>query len=115
VYGGVRDGGAGVGKTALVDLFLEQASATQQGRSFVARGACVEQYGSGQAYLPVHDAIGTPCRGPGAARAIDVLAEHVPTWLVQLPALVRADRLADLQRRASGATLGRTLRELARS
>jgi DNA-binding winged helix-turn-helix (wHTH) protein/tetratricopeptide (TPR) repeat protein len=104
-------GEAGVGKTTLVDLFIEQS--TQQGKALVARGACVEQYGSGQAYLPVLDAIGTLCRGPSAARAIDVLAEHAPTWLVQLPALVRSDRLADLQRRASGATQGRTLRELA--
>ena len=104
-------GEAGAGKTTLVDVFLERAS--EQGKSFIGRGACVEQYGSGQAYLPVLDAIGTLCRGPGGARAVDAFSEHAPTWLAQMPALVRPDRLAELQRRASGATQGRTLRELA--
>jgi predicted ATPase len=104
-------GDAGVGKTTLVDVFVERAN--EQGRLLVGRGACVEQYGSGQAYLPVLDAIGSLCRGPGSSRAVDVFAEHAPTWLAQMPALVRPDRLADLQRRASGATQGRTLRELA--
>lgn len=104
-------GEAGVGKTTLVDVFVEQAS--EHGQLFVGRGACVEQYGSGQAYLPLLDAIGALCRGPGSSRAVDVFAEHAPTWLAQMPALVRPERLADLQRRASGATQGRTLRELA--
>jgi hypothetical protein len=61
----------------------------------------------------VLDAVGALCRGPGSSRAVDVFAEHAPTWLAQMPALVRPERLADLQRRASGATQGRTLRELA--
>ncbi len=104
-------GEAGVGKTTLVDLFLERAS--EQGRSLVGRGACVEQYGSGQAFLPILDAIGTLCRGPSGSRAVDVFAEYAPTWLAQMPALVRPERLAELQHRASGATQGRTLRELA--
>ena len=103
-------GEAGIGKTTLVDLFLEHES--EQGRLLVGRGACVEQYGSGQAYLPLLDAIGTLCRGAGS-RAVNTFAEHAPTWLAQMPALVRPDRLAELQRRASGATQGRTLRELA--
>jgi DNA-binding winged helix-turn-helix (wHTH) protein len=104
-------GEAGVGKTTLVDVFVEQAS--EHGQLLVGRGACVEQYGSGQAYLPVFDAIGALCRGPGSSRAVGVFAEHAPTWLAQMPALVRPERLAELQRRASGATQGRTLRELA--
>ncbi len=103
-------GEAGIGKTTLVDLFLERES--EHGRLLVGRGTCVEQHGSGQAYLPVLDAIGTLCRG-AASRGIDTFAEHAPTWLAQMPALVRPDRLAELQRRASGATQGRTLRELA--
>jgi DNA-binding winged helix-turn-helix (wHTH) protein len=103
-------GEAGIGKTTLVDLLVERES--EQGRLLVGRGACVEQYGSGQAYLPLLDAIGTLCRSPGS-RVVDTFAEHAPTWLAQMPALVRPDRLAELQRRASGATQGRTLRELA--
>ncbi len=103
-------GEAGVGKTTLVDAFLETAGTRA---SLVGRGACVEQYGTGQAFLPVLDAIGTLCRGRGGARAIDVFTEHAPTWLAQMPGLVRAARFAELQRRASGASQARSLRELA--
>lgn len=104
-------GEAGVGKTTLVDFFLEQASTP--GPLLSGRGACIEQYGSGQAYLPVLEAIGALCRGRAADRVIDVFSRHAPSWLVQLPAVVRPDRLDDLQRRAAGATLARTMRELA--
>ena len=104
-------GEAGVGKTTLVDFFLDEASAP--GPLFAGRGACVEQYGSGQAYLPMLDAIGALCRGRAPERVIDVFARHAPTWLQQLPGVVQPDRLDDLQRRAAGATPARTMWELA--
>jgi DNA-binding winged helix-turn-helix (wHTH) protein/tetratricopeptide (TPR) repeat protein len=104
-------GEAGAGKTTLVDFFLEQANAP--GPLLAGRGACIEQYGSGQVYLPVLDAIGALCRGRAADRVIDVFARHASTWLVQFPGVVRPDRLDDLQRRAAGATPARTVRELA--
>jgi len=103
-------GEAGVGKTTLVDAFLETAGTRA---SLVGRGACVEQYGTAQAFLPVLDAIGTLCRGRDGARAIDVFTQHAPTWLAQMPGLVSAARFAELQRRASGATQARSLQELA--
>jgi DNA-binding winged helix-turn-helix (wHTH) protein/tetratricopeptide (TPR) repeat protein len=104
-------GEAGVGKTTLVDAFLELANV--QSALLVGRGTCVEQYGSGQAYLPMLDAIGSLCRGRMGDRAIDALAKHAPTWLVQMPGLLRSDRLEELQRRAAGATQARSFRELA--
>jgi predicted ATPase/DNA-binding winged helix-turn-helix (wHTH) protein len=104
-------GEAGMGKTTLVDVFLERASVA--GPPFVAWGACVEQYGSGQAYLPVLDAVRGMCRGRAAPRAIEVFARHAPAWLAQLPGVVRPDRLGDLQRRAAGATQARMVCELA--
>jgi predicted ATPase len=104
-------GEAGTGKTTLVDVFLEEPRAS--GRMHVGSGACVEQYGSGQAYLPVLEAIAVLCRGRSADRVMDVFARHAPAWLVQFPAVVRPDRLDDLQRRAAGATQARTLCELA--
>jgi DNA-binding winged helix-turn-helix (wHTH) protein len=104
-------GEAGAGKTTLADFFLEQENA--QGLLLAGRGACIEQYGSGQAYLPVLDAMSALCRGRAADRVIEVFARHAPTWLVQLPGVVRPDRLDDLQRRAAGATVARTVRELA--
>src|SRR4029077_20493616 len=53
------------------------------------------------------------CRGRAAERVIDVFARHAPTWLVQLPGVVRPDRLEEPQGRAASATLARTVRELA--
>jgi DNA-binding winged helix-turn-helix (wHTH) protein len=104
-------GEAGVGKTTLVDSFLERAGA--QGSLLVGRGACIEQYGSGQVYLPVLDAMTALCRGRGGERVLEVLARHAPTWLVQMPGLVRPDRLEELQRRASGGSQARALHQLA--
>jgi predicted ATPase len=104
-------GEAGAGKTTLVDVFLERASAL--GPALVGWGACVEQYGSGQAYLPVLDAVRVLCRGRSADRVIEVFTRHAPAWLVQMPGVVRPDRLDDLQRRAAGATPARTVCELA--
>ena len=103
-------GEAGVGKTTLVDALLETAGARG---TLVGRGVCVEQYGTGPAFLPVLDAIGALCRGRGGARAIDVFTEHAPTWLAQMPGLVRGARFTELQRRTSGATQARSFQELA--
>jgi predicted negative regulator of RcsB-dependent stress response len=103
-------GAAGIGKTALVDAVLEQATAAG---ALVARGSCVEQYGSGEAYLPVLSALTTLCRGPRGDRVIEVMARHAPTWLCQIPGLVADAKLAELQLRVQGATPARMLRELA--
>ena len=104
-------GEAGIGKTTLVDHFLDLTSARMP--ILVGRGACIEQYGSGQAYLPLLDAVGSLCRGRGGERAADILSKYAPTWLSQLPGILRSDRLEELQRRAAGATQARMLRELA--
>ncbi len=103
-------GAAGIGKTALVDAVLEQAAAAG---ALVARGACIEQYGSGEAYLPVLAALTTLCRGPRGDRVIEVMGRHAPTWLCQIPGLVADDKLVELQLRVQGATPARMLRELA--
>src|SRR5262245_6798729 len=44
-------GEPGMGKTTLVDRFLERVAAS--GQVSIGRGQCVEQYGDGEAYLPV--------------------------------------------------------------
>ena len=104
-------GEAGVGKTTLLDSFLEHV--TSQGLAWTARGSCVEQYGSGEAYLPVVAAIGHLCSSAGGERIVEVLSRHAPTWLAQIPTLVTPDRAEELQRRVAGATQAGMLRESA--
>jgi DNA-binding winged helix-turn-helix (wHTH) protein len=104
-------GDAGLGKTTIVDAFLAQACPT--GRAWAGRGASVEQYGSGEAYLPVLHAMAGLCKGRSGDRVIDVLGRHAPTWLVQMPDLVPAARVEELQRIVSMASQPRMLREIA--
>ena len=103
-------GEPGIGKTALVEALLEHAAFDG---ALVARGTCVEQYGSGEAYLPVLGALGAACRGERGAHVIEILGRHAPMWLMQMPGLIADDKLAGLQLRVQGATQARMLRELA--
>jgi DNA-binding winged helix-turn-helix (wHTH) protein len=98
---GFITGAAGIGKTALVDAFVAQVSATQA--LWVGHGQCIEQYGPGEPYLPVLEALGHLCRGAGGARFLAFLRQYAPSWPVQMPALLSpADREA-LQQTAGGA------------
>ena len=56
-------GEAGIGKTTLVNTLVEQAA--QQRATHVARGQCLEQYGAGEAYLPVLDGFSRLAQRPG--------------------------------------------------
>ena len=80
---------------------------------WLARGQCIEQYGAGEPYLPVLDALGRLCRGPLGASLLPILRQHAPMWLLQLPALLSDNGIEDLQRRTVGATQERMLREIA--
>lgn len=103
-------GEPGIGKTALVESFLAQIAPREPIR--IGRGQCVEQYGAGEAYMPVLEALGRLGREAGGRGLVDVLARHAPTWLVQLPALLVDEDLEGVQRRVIGATRERMLREL---
>ena len=85
------------------------------GRSliWIGRGQCIEQYGAGEAYLPLLEALRRLCRQADGKRLIELLHEHAPSWLMQLPALVSPTEFEVLQRRVSGTTRARMLRELA--
>jgi DNA-binding winged helix-turn-helix (wHTH) protein len=104
-------GEAGLGKTTLVEAFL--TALEEYGPLWIGRGQCLDQYGAGEAYLPVLEALGRVCRGPGGPEVVALLRQQAPTWLVQMPGLVRAADLETLQRRIAGATRDRMLRELA--
>jgi DNA-binding winged helix-turn-helix (wHTH) protein/predicted ATPase len=83
---GFVSGEAGIGKTALVDAFV---GAVAGSAVCIARGQCVEQFGAGEPYLPVLEALGRLARDPGAMIG-RVLRDHAPSWLAHLPTLASA-------------------------
>ena len=104
-------GEPGVGKTTLVDQFLQQVTAG--GQETIGRGQCIEQYGEGEAYLPILEVLGHWCRGPCNQDVRAVLQRAAPTWLAQMPTLLTAAELTQVQRQTAGATRERMLREMA--
>jgi DNA-binding winged helix-turn-helix (wHTH) protein/predicted ATPase len=79
-------GEAGIGKTALVDAFV---GALAGSAVRVARGQCIEQFGAGEPYLPVLEALGRLARDPDAGIG-RVLRDRAPSWLAHLPTLASA-------------------------
>jgi DNA-binding winged helix-turn-helix (wHTH) protein/tetratricopeptide (TPR) repeat protein len=114
--GGVRRvgfiiGEAGIGKTTLVDAFVAQVGSEEA--PWIGHGQCVDQYGAGEAYLPLLEALGRMCRGPEGEHLLSFLRQQAPSWLVQMPALLNETERVSLQRAESGTTPARMLRELA--
>ena len=103
-------GEQGIGKTALVETFLAEAGEANALR--IGCGQCVEQYGAGEAYLPVLEALGRLGRAAGGEQLVQMLKQHAPTWLEQLPGLLSDRDVEAVQRRAREATRDRMLREL---
>lgn len=103
-------GEAGIGKTTVVDSFLAQANLATD--VLIARGHCLEQYGAGEAYLPVFDSLRRLARQQGP-RVIEILRRHAPSWLVQMPGLTTTSEREALQEEISGVTRERMLREIA--
>jgi predicted ATPase len=104
-------GEAGIGKTTLVDAFVERLR--EQKGAWIGRGQCIEHYGAGEAYMPVLEALGRLCRQPDGQRLIELLDQYAPTWLVQMPTLLSPDKLAALKQKVVGVTPERMLREMA--
>jgi predicted ATPase len=102
-------GGPGIGKTALTRNFV-YAARRDHGRLVLLRGACVEHYGTGEAYLPFLDALGALLQN--SSRAVAVFRLHAPTWCLQFPAVFSRAAMEHILREATGATKDRMLREL---
>jgi DNA-binding winged helix-turn-helix (wHTH) protein/predicted ATPase len=101
-------GEAGIGKTALVDTFARYVAFDRNIR--IGTGQCLEQYGTGEAYLPILEAIGRLCRADQTV--VDILRTHAPLWLLQMPSLLSASEREALAREVLGATRERMLREM---
>ena len=127
-------GEPGIGKTTLLDVFLdglqsgvrrpESAPPQTSGLNdpglqtpdldmWIGRGQCIAHYGVGEAYLPLLEAFGRLGREPQGIEIKAVLAQYAPTWLAQLPALVKEAEQDALQRLLAGVTRERMLREMA--
>ena len=104
-------GEPGIGKTALTRMFVYQVK-KNNADLILARGACVEQYGAGEAYLPLLDVLGSLLQSSGRERVVALLRRHAPTWCLQFPAVFSSGAMDQLLREATGATKDRMLREL---
>ena len=101
-------GEPGIGKTTFAQTFLD--SVQQEGTARVGRGQCIEQYGRGEPYMPVLEALSRLGREPGGERVVEVLNRFAPTWLAQMPELLapaERRRLQDQIRRDAAADVAR--------
>jgi tetratricopeptide (TPR) repeat protein len=104
-------GEPGIGKTTLTRAFVD--SLTNDRTVRIGRGQCVEQYGAGEPYMPILEALTRLCREPGGDKLVEVLHRLAPAWLAQMPSLVTAEDRARLQGHVQGTTQQRMLREMA--
>lgn len=105
-------GEPGIGKTSVADEFCRQVGLGER-TVRLARGQCVEGFGSKESFYPILEAVGQLCQGVDSGRVVDTLASRAPTWLVQFPALLTERHRATLQQEILGATRERMLREIA--
>jgi predicted ATPase len=103
-------GEAGIGKTTFVQTFLD--SVAQEGTVRLGRGQCVEQYGSGEPYMPVLEALSRLSRDDSGEQVIETLNKFAPTWLAQMPELLTREERVRLQSEMQGVTQQRMLREM---
>ena len=98
-------GEPGIGKTTLIEHFVAGL-----GDVMCVRGQCVEQYGGGEPYLPVLEALAELCRRDNTVPPL--LRAVAPTWLLQLPWLSSAEERDALRRELAGVGADRALREM---
>lgn len=115
-------GEQGIGKTSLVDAFLNSvdlaaktgaSSASDSVDFWVGRGQCIHAHGPGEAYMPVLEILHRLSRELPGCLLQEILRKHAPLWLLQIPSLVNASRRRSMQMTAVGATPQRMLREMA--
>ena len=103
-------GEAGIGKSAVVERFLQGVAATHASTA-VGYGQCVEQFGEREPYMPVLELLERLCHGSFAGSVLGALRSVAPSWLAQLPALQRPTDRERLRRWHADTTPHRMLRE----
>jgi hypothetical protein len=103
-------GEAGIGKTALVEHFLRDATAADES-VLVGYGQCVEQFGQKEPFMPALEILERLSQGPARPALLSALRSIAPSWLVQLPALQTPIDEERLRRWHGETTPHRMLRE----
>ena len=103
-------GEAGIGKTTFVQMALERMEQCGVG---VLHSGCNELFGTHEAFLPLIEALHEQCRGADGTILLKSLRDYAPTWLAQMPGLLRDEDRAAFQHEVFGATRERMLREFA--
>ncbi len=106
-------GEPGIGKTTLVEEFLEELAAGDR-TCRLARGRCSERLAGTEAYLPFLEALDSLLHGTSGEAMVQVMKVVAPTWYVQLAPLVADDSsFARVREEAKVASQERLKRELA--
>ena len=104
-------GEAGIGKTSLVDAFVARLSRSEG--PWIGQGQCINHFGEGEPYLPLLEAISHITKASGGHQVVEVLRQHAPSWLLQLPSLLARGEVEALSSQRLDTTRERMLRELA--
>jgi len=104
-------GEPGIGKTTLVEAFLDEIAA--EGRSTIARGRCSERLAGTEAYLPMLEALESLVQSGSNPAIARVLRQIAPTWYAQIVPLSSTDEeSARLLNEVKAASQERMKREL---
>ncbi len=102
-------GEPGIGKTELVERFLEEVGASDT--TSVTIGRCIEGYGGIEPYYPVLEALGGLTRQRDGEVVVRALKEIAPTWALQLSGLLSGQTRALLQKQIAASSRDRMVRE----
>jgi DNA-binding winged helix-turn-helix (wHTH) protein/type II secretory pathway predicted ATPase ExeA len=102
-------GEPGIGKTTLVDHFLEEVRATSDAR--IASAQCIELAGGAEPYLPVLHLLGRLSADDADGSVAALLDRVAPSWLFHLET-PDGDRAERLRERVPSPNRHRMLREL---
>ncbi|MBV8452171.1 MAG: AAA family ATPase, partial [Deltaproteobacteria bacterium] len=103
-------GEPGIGKSTFVSAFLDSIAKSS---ALIGCGQCIEQYGTGEPYMPLLEALTRIAHSPGGQRVVELLRKLAPVWLAQIPALLSPAERERLQAEVRGVTPLRMLREIA--